>query len=298
MFNKSDDLLSDALILSPLSGTSITMWSEDKRKDFVAVFQARTDVARYILYKTAFIILETASKRYFISPPKFEALRQKLQSVMPSGGNWRHGCGGRSHEELDIIAQERAADVIDGLPSVIQTFSLLQPDVAKQMVERDKCSAELKVLGEKFAELPTDISMKAMDPEMTIGAFLKHIDDVRQTRDSLVTKMNRVAEKGNELSRIVDKALYSGVPELAKAVTDIVATHCDKILAFGATTRRIEERVLFGDNQAALDILKTFEEDERVVGVEVKTQFQSALDALGLSKAARRKSATKKKAKK
>lgn len=132
---------------------------------------------------------------------------------------------------------------------------------------------------------------------MTIGDFLKHVDRVRDKRDTLISKMNRVAEKGNTLSRGIDKELYSGIPELAAAVKEIIELHCDKILVFGATTRRVEEKVLFGDNQAALDILKTFEEDEREVGAAVKNQFQEALDKLGLGKAARKKSSKKKAAK-
>jgi len=285
MFEKSDELLNDALTLTPLAGTSIATWSEDKRKDFVNVFKQRSDDAQTILARTAYLLLEGARKHYFLSPPKADALKSKLDITSRRRGYYHqeHGRAG----ELQNIAALRAAAILEEFPSVIKTWSILQPEVAVQMKTRDTLVAKLKQLGLEFSELQTDIKLSDMDQDMTIGAFRKYVEDVRDKRDALIKQMNRVAEQGNTLSRQIDKALYAGVPELTTAVTKVVNMHIDRITAFGTTTRRIEERVLFGDSQAALDILKTFEQDELEVGKEVKAEFTTVLAGLGLGKAPR-----------
>jgi hypothetical protein len=291
MFNKAEEALTGmaGALVKSAAGDALANWSEDKRKEYVALFQQRSESARYILNRTAGSIIDAAQKRYFISPPKAESLKGKLNET---GTSYHRNTTDRSTEELQAIANERANEIIKSLPSVIQTFTILQPDIAVKMTERDLLESQLKKLGEQFNELPTGISMRSMDPKMTIGEFLDYIDNVAKQRDKLINQMNRIAEKGNALTREVDKALYSGVPELTKAVTEVVTKHIDKINGFAATTRRIEERVLYGDSTAALEILKTFEKDELEVGFEVKAQFQLALDTLGLTKA--RKKAAKK----
>ena len=63
-------------------------------------------------------------------------------------------------------------------------------------------------------------------------------------------------------------------------------------------SRRVSERVAFGDSDGALSLLEFFEKDEAVVSDNIQAEFDTALEKLHLSKKAVKqlKAAKKKKA--
>jgi len=72
----------------------------------------------------------------------------------------------------------------------------------------------------------------------------------------------------------------TALPGLSEAVVKLITQYTDKATAFSALNRRVAEQVQFGDSEAALSMLKSFEKDEATVSSEVREQFDQALEAL------------------
>lgn len=276
----------EAATLMGLQSTELTLWSDDKKKDFCAVFAARSKAAQYILIKSADRVLNIAQSRYFINSAGVSKIREEsrigLDELRDKDGY--HHCGGRSVTELDAIAEERADDIIKELPGMIETWTVLKPDTAKNMRQEEEIRKALAVLGKGFEELPTNINMKDVDQSMTVGQFLEYVKDTAERRDALIRKMNKLAEQGGSLKRQIDKDLYSGNAELSRAVKDIVVQHYERATHLSATSRRVNERVMFGDSETALKLLNSFEEDEIKVDATIRAEFSAVMDKLGLKK--------------
>lgn len=285
----NDDASSLVLQLSAAQ-TGITHWSEDKRKDFVEVFKDRARCSVYILLTATEKIIDAARERYFISGRVSNDLHAKLcNDSLRYHNNYHYNKLSRSENELRAVAVEQAATFISQLPSKMATWEVLAPDVADKMRQSDALEKKLTKLGEELEDLPTEIRMADVDQTMTVGDFRKHVNAVKDQRNSLIKKMNHVTHEGNELRRQVDKALYDGNPELTKAVRALVHENVEKAKGLLEMTRRVEEKILFGDSTHALELLKTFEKDEVKIDEKVKASFTAVLDKLGLGNTKKRK---------
>jgi hypothetical protein len=92
-----------------------------------------------------------------------------------------------------------------------------------------------------------------------------------------------MGQTGIELDNQINKALYLGLPGLSDAVIKVVADHLERAVAFDQTTRRVTEKVLFGDSEAAMELLKGFERDEVTVSDNIKAEFSAAMLKLGIA---------------
>lgn len=265
-------------------GAGLALWSEDKKKEFCALFKDRSACAQFVLASSTKLIIEAAEQRYFINSRQALDLGAKVEET-----NYRHSSNyGRSYHELQQVAQERAALVIAELPNKHETWEVLKPEVAEKMRKVDEIEKELSKISAKFDTLPTEVRISDMPETMTLKEFKAHVNKIRDTRDDCLKKMNRLAHDGNELNRQIDKELYAGNKDLATALRKLVDVNVTKIKGLSATTRRVEERVLYGDNQAALELLQGFERDELEVTKSVTSEFTGVLDRLGIGKAQRK----------
>jgi hypothetical protein len=301
--NKMLESSTSAMVAS-VSGNALALWSEDKKKEFVGTFKDRVMVARFILEFSAYEIARIAQRRRFIGQRHWDRMFEKevyehdfrAQRFMKqvagyevpnaqyyNGSYYENKVGGRDPKELEAIAKERADAVLKSLPPIQEALNIIDPESAKML---DRIDA-LKAAGEKLKELVEEASepivLAEVDQKMTIGSFRKMVKDQDSRRRKLLEKMKEIGKEGSQLEAIVGKRLFKGLPGLSDAVMAVVRQHIDRSKGLDATSRRVEEQVIFGDCDAALELLRGFEKDEAVISESVKASFDAALEKLKFS---------------
>lgn len=290
------------------AGSELTTWSENKKKDFVALFRQRARVSQYLLNMTATFIARGAISKKFISDTRAnDALGRRLdrygcrritpfnpenvdkyrdEGLVDSYNSARmdHIVGGRPRSELDQIAQERADVVLADLPPLRQVVNILDADLAEKIDRLEEIKKNCKKLYNEFVELGEPINMSTVDQDMTIAEFRKLVKTTVSTRQTMLDKLNELSKEGNELDEFISVRLYKGLPGLTEAVEEVIKLHLARATMFEQTTRRIEERVMFGDSAAAVEIMSSFEKDELAVDENIKKTFADALEKLNVSK--------------
>jgi len=290
---------SNDALMKQAASEGITLWSDEKKKDFVDTFNARAKAGRWILQRTGDLILKTALRRQFISDKhvrklnrsssiqqlRYEA-RYNIADYDLEDGNNYGVVGRRSLSDLDSIAQERADLVINELPPLKKVMSIIDAETSRRLERKEKILEQLRKLKERLEEedLSGPIRMADVDPKMTVGDFTKMVEKRAKTRKSIFGKMDELAQEGNRLNEQIDRVLYKGLPGLSDAVVTVVQQHLDRAKALEEMSRRVSERVMFGDSEAAMEMLKSFEKDEVSLPEEVRAEFQKALDKLKVSK--------------
>lgn len=292
-----EDVLTEAstdMMLASASAGAIAAWDDSKKIAFVQTYKDRTACARYILERVAAGVMEIALRRKFIgmrhirqvygedhitfSAREFVSLSEEDKQGYH---NWdRYKIGGREQKDLLEIAQERAKEVIEGLPPLRKALAVIDPDSA-QMLDKieqlekggEKIRAELEVVCEPIimAELPET---------MTIGEFRRKISQLDKERIRLLKKLDDIGKEGSDLEAIVAKKLYRGIPGLAEAVVEVAKSFIERSKALDGLGRRVEEQVRFGDSAEAVELLRTFEKDEAKISSNIKAKFDAALEAL------------------
>jgi hypothetical protein len=283
------------LVPTAISGTEqMAEWSDEKKADFVKTFEKRSAASRLILEMTAEAMLNTASGRKFISAKHVNQVN-KSNTVSRSCGYHRdiEKETGRTYEDLYKIAEEQAKAVLAGLPPLKKAVQIIDPDTAKKIDQRDKLIVKGKKLRDELVELAEPIEMGDLDQNMTVGEFRKMVKAREKRQKRIIETLEEIAKEGNTLENAINKALYSGLPGLSDAVVKAVNDCYERSNALDATTRRVAEQVKFGDSNAAMSILRRFEEDEAEVSTEIKAEFQEALKKLKLAATRKRKTAKK-----
>lgn len=284
---------SNALMKQAASG-EIGLWTDEKKKDFVATFEARAKAGRWILLHTADIILETAHRRQFISDKHLKKLNRDKQDISTrwsknyglSDEPLGDAVGGRTLNDLTSIARERAELVLSELPPLKKAVRIIDAGTADKIERKEKIVAQLRKLKEQLEDdlLAGPIRMSELDQKMTIGEFRKMVSQRVKTRKDIFRKMDDLAVEGTRLENEINKSLYKGLPGLSDAVLNVAQRHYDRATALDEMTRRVGERVMFGDSEAAMEMLKSFEKDEQTVPEDVKAEFKNALEKLRVSK--------------
>jgi hypothetical protein len=280
-------------LLSTVNQADMTTWSHEKRKDFSDLFEKRSRAAQYIMQMTARYIAETAHRRKFVSNLHISRLDRQFNgfSVRRYGDVFvdieSHGHNfGRGTADLQKIAQERAAKVLTELPQLSKAVRIIDKEIADKIELVEKLKVKGQSLVEKLDELSGKISLSEVDQKMTIGDFRKMVKDREKKRSDLAHQLNEIGKEGVLLNRDIDAALYKGLPGLSDAILKSVITHVERAMALEETTRRIVEKIQFGDCKEAMELLSIFEKDELKVSEEVQAEFKQALEKLKLSKKA------------
>jgi hypothetical protein len=272
----SDDICTELSTLA--DDKSITTWDDAKRRDFVDVFKKRAIVGCYLFSLTAHYVKHGAQYKKFISPKHIAGL--------PDSRCYGHkDLDGRNDAELREIAQKRADAILAELPPLKEAIQIISPETAKKLDKLAALKEEANTLFTRMTELaePIDMADDAYQ-SMTVAAFREMVQRLLDERKETGRKLDDLAEKGTALENEINKALYSGIPGLSEAVCKTVKDLIEREKALDEVTRRIEERVMFGDSQAALEMLQRFEKDEVTVSSEVRAEFRKALDALKLQR--------------
>lgn len=284
-----------ALSLTLLEPTSemITTWSDDKKQEFCKTFEDRATVSRVVLNLIGDAIVEAAERRFFI--PKGGALRSQMFESKNRVDYDRHGNKDRSWEELQKIARDRAQAIVSELPRSVDAVNIIDPETATKMRRKDKIEEQLNDLHNEYTELDDEVNLADVPQDWTVAQFRQHLDDEVKKREKLVAKISKLAKDGKDLERQISKKLYKGLPGLREAVIKVVVAHYERSTHLGTVTRRVTEQVKYGDSEAALQLLKSFENDEVTVSDDIKKEFSQAMAAL---KPAKKKAASKRLTKK
>jgi hypothetical protein len=287
MENKQDSQVSTDLAPMVAACTNMASWSETKRENFAETFEQRAAAAKHIYVLTAEQIWSTACNRRFVSTPhakKTEKARAACGNLSQRYGNDVQKTTGRSYNEMEAIAKERAKLILSELPPIKKAVQIIDPKTAKQMDRRDALITKGKTVRDELVELQEEILLEDQDDAMTMAEFKKMLRDNKARQRKLIGELKDIADEGQTLETSIAKALYKGLPGLSDAVVKVVNDFYQRATALSATTRRVGERVRFGDSEAALELLQGFEKDEVEVSDNIKGEFAAAMETLKVAK--------------
>jgi hypothetical protein len=277
-----------------LPTTALATWSETRQNEFVRTFADRSQASRYILLRAAYIILETAERRHFIGPKHVIRAKEGRSDYFNSNeflteDDARRHCyrvssvGGRRVEELETLAQERADEVLTNLPTLKDAVAVIDVETAKKLARLEVLKEQGNKNLEELNEVTQTIIISELPDTMTMLEFRTMVKDREKRRRTLIDRLNDLGEEGARLESEVYKRLYQGLPGLSDAVVTVVREHFERATAMDAMTRRVGEHVKFGQNDAAVELLRHFEKDELTVSANVATTFKTALQKLKLA---------------
>lgn len=291
--------MSEALVkLSDVDTDAMVEWSEEKKKDFVNTFDGRIRAAQAILLFTADEIFSLAIGKQIVGrgTATKNAVIDTYNLFDRSSGYCHRTIGGRERAELYEIAKGRASELMKNLPPLKKIVSVIDPETSKNIIEKEKLEKQGQKWVDKLHEVSADIDLDDLDQTMTIAAMRKMVNQREKSRRNYVRKLDEIASEVSELDRKISKKLYKGVPGLAEAAVKAVNDCREQALGFDQLKRRVSEKVMFGDSDAAVDILKRFEHDETALSDDVAAQFDAAVQKLNLKSAPKKKLTAKKKA--
>ena len=280
-------------MLATVTTGGIALWNDDKKKDFVTTFQQRLLASRYVLVKTAEQIRVVAQEKQYISAKHTGDIKnvKTTRDIRDKEVYLDHrGCeqtrvsytmaGGRDVSQLDQIALARAEAVLAELPPLKQALVVIAPETAAQLAQVEKLEKEGQKLVDRLNEVTQVIDLKELDQTTTLAQLHQMIEQRDDERAVLIRKIEKISEQGASVQKMVAKKLYGGLPGLSDAVVAVINEHYDRSLAMDAMGRRVEEQVMFGDSDSALELLRGFEQDEITVSDSVKAQFSAAMETL------------------
>lgn len=272
-------------LITASEARSLMSWSEDKKREFKETFEIRSRCAQYILFQTAANILQAAANRRFISRKHTDKINRVDFEVVKDGYYIHHGrtFGNRNEEEMNRIAKSRADAILKNLPPLKKAVKVIDTETAGKIEKIEVMKKQLNILKEKIDDLSEVVDMSELDQKMTVGQFRQMVKDKREQRDTLTKKMSDLRVEAQKLEEQVSKTLYAGIPGLSDAIVKVVNDHYERITALQSMTRRVGERVLFGDSTEALTLLQHFEQDEEQVSSSIHKEFEHALEVFQLS---------------
>lgn len=290
-------------LMSRMDTADIALWSDVKKDEFCNLLDGRVRASQFIIRSTVNILLKTAEERHFISqkhlrkfqsnPRSYHSHHVCSTSDLNDKGSYHH-VGDRSVNTLNEIAHERASGILRDLPPLAKVVEVIDTETSSRIRRKEKLIADCEVLREELAEVCSSISMKAMaeeKPDTTLVQFLAYVEERNEKRLSLVKKLNKNIEEGKRLEEAIAKALYRGLPGLSEAIVEVADNLIAQDKSLDNMSRRITEKVKFGDSEAALEILQHFEQDEAEVKTEVRAKFDAAIASLKIPKPKRSKKA-------
>lgn len=264
-------------------------WSDERRMKFSETFKARSQVTQYLLLQTAESFLGRAKDKYFIGRTRIikEFGSEYPHFFSPRSNRFyfdqNHNLGGRAVRDLDEIARQRARALIDQMPSTYAAVKIIDAATARKMDKKKVLLQQAKELRDQLIEVAVPIRTKDHE-DKTLRELMDFVQGKRDEAEAIAKKIQKIAEEGFKLEEDIAKALYEGLPGLSDAVVNVIRQHIDKADGMDGVSRRIEEQVLYGDSQAALDILRSFEKDETEVAQNLQAEFTAGLEKLKLSK--------------
>ena len=300
MTDNNDDIQN---ALEKVGKEGMATWTETNKREFVKTFDDRVAASRYVLQKTASLALDAAVSKKYVGEKQSRKLHGEYagdkykyhQTLVGSDFGYNaQTIGGRPLSELDAVAHDRSKEILSQLPPLQKAVQIISADLAKKITQRDTIIDKGKELTEKLVDLSQPIAMSEVDQKMSIGAFRTMVKDIEKKRTKLITEINELTEDGLELNKEINKALYAGLPGLSDAVVAAITSMMERAKALSQMGRRVGEQVMFGNSEAALELLRHFEQDEVKLSDDVKLELGQAMEKLKLAVGNKKKKQLKK----
>lgn len=267
------DIFDIALVNETTSG-SMSLWSDEKRKDYVKLFKERSGRSYRLYWLTAWEILNETYRKGYLSYAQNQKAYEEL--------NRENRTHGYANAEDTALAKDRAKEILQKLPSLNKVMAILDPDTSKLMDERDEVLAKGQELADKLQEYPEEIKLSEVEQDMTIGQFRAYVKKLDSEKKQLVEEMDELGKRGQDLEKQIGKALLKGIPGLSQEILDVITELVNKAKALQVITNRVEEQVLYGDCENAMEMLRHFHKDEAKIEGEIKEKFLNSLEKLQL----------------
>lgn len=279
-------------------------WSDDRRNQFCEAFHDKIRASQYIIYLVADSLLRKTLDNHMLNGRRSGDLGKFVRTISVTDdyhykkqGSWDH-VGGRSKEELAEVATGQVKEILNDLPKMVDIVQVLDKTTADRIRERDSLVAECTALRDELAETCQVVSLTTEaenNPKMTLREFVDSMKKRESRRVKIVNLLNEKLKEGARLDGEIAKSLYKGVPGLSEAVESTIRDLVDQAATLNITGRKVEEKIKFGDCEAALQILQSFEKDETQVKAQYANRIREAVQKLGLpvkEKKARAKKST------
>ena len=261
----------------------LNQWSESKRHDFIKTYKQRTQAAIAIAALTASKFKDRALRFHFMSAKHTAEINKKyrdLDSTLRSGASYYLARGtDRTSEELDMLGDERAKEIYKQLPPLRKAVQLIDAETTKLLNEQAALKKKAQKATDELSNLETHFDMDDY-LDLSVREFQQLIKDTEKKREKLCTTIRKCGDEGHNLETRIAKRLYKGLPGLTDACVEVIENHYDKIRGLQQLMRRVEEKVKFGDSEAAVSLLSTFEKDEIEVSASTALKIKSAMDII------------------
>lgn len=279
----------DALVVATSNMGEMTLWKEDKKKEYVALFSSRATDSRYVMQKTALIIMQRASKRKFIGLKMVRALTEKYFA----GWEPITYTGTRDANSLTEVAQQRAEALMKQLPSMKKAMAILDPDTLKDMEDIVPLQEEYETTSDEVNARPEHCTLDDWPETATRLEIQNDIRAQEQKNKELLEKHSKLARSIHVLQCRIDKVLINGIPGIRDEIESAITQLMEQSHGIDNLSRRVEEQVLYGESELALEMLRHFQKDEAHVSEEITVKFNAGLEKLKLLQAKKAKKAAK-----
>lgn len=296
--NNSNALLSDLSVITSTDTTDpMKLWSEKRRDDFCETFEQKTNFAILILKATVSGLFNEARERHFINMSISLPSRTSVDDIPNVDLKWKRDkleqchvylaysnsklLGTRDSAELNEIVAIRLGNLLAELPASLSTIRIIKPETAKKMELLKKVNDKLLILNKELTELSKDIEISDyLGQGLTIDDFVAKMRSIETKKLKVAQRASAISVKYSGLNKEINKDLYGGIPELEKATIKIIEDLFDQIAVLIKLRRNVVESVKFGDSEAAMAILKQFEQDEIELGPAIEAGFKAVMSKL------------------
>jgi hypothetical protein len=255
----------------------LASWSENKREGFLKTYRQRTFAAISIAVATANLFRRKASEHNFISAKHTTKIDKKYADIQSAGTYYCQS--GRSPQELDMLAEERAGDIYQQLPPLRKAVQLIDAKTTALIDQAAQLRKKAQTSADALGDLPTEFDMDDYE-DMTVKAFKKMVSDTAKKKRKLYEAMQECGSQAHRIDARVAKALYAGLPGISDACVGVIEEHLDKARGLLQLVRRVEEKVRYGDSEAACTLLAGFEKHELQVSKDTRVKIKSAMDII------------------
>lgn len=256
-------------VVSQVTQDAMQSWSDERRRDFVKLYRDRANRSIGISSRTVDRLIERGQRSGILGH-----LSREQQAKVRFRSSWNP-----SSDDYQI-AEERAETIFNELPPMRKAVEVISAETAQWMDERDKIVAQCKKLMADFNAKSQPVVLSQVNQKMTVGELRSMVEGVEKERRKVIAKLNELGAEGAALESKIQKSLFRGVPGLREALLAACTAEKERADALAKLVIKIEEKVMFGDSDAAMALLQSFEKDESKLQDNVKARMREAMEKI------------------
>lgn len=260
--------------LVQINPSDLQNWSDTRRIEFRNALNDRVNVKIFLLVHTAEGIIDRALRRKFISEKHKDKLNVPRGLYTDSG--YPRKVGGISIEELTERVDKKVGEIIKNLPTLKAALTIIDPVTAKKMDKLTALKVKAQVIFDEVQELSKNKDLDDFPEDMTLKEFKAQLKTAAKAKISKVRELEDLGKEVRQLDEEIDKKLYAGIPGIAEAIIETVQNLVELARACSKMGKEMGEKVMFGDSETAMEILKTFDKEETQMGDNIGDNIKQA----------------------